>query len=385
MAPLDQSDRRHPSRALPVAERSSPARCPPASRHQKGQGPAGLPTQDQPARRSGLPAARQGQDRPPACAGQGRTAQIVFLLIDNFSHLAFSCAIEPLRIANRVSGRPLFRWSLASADGVSAACSNRSVTLVDRGLEPLRHVDRLLVISGDEVQSRATPDILGFLRRERAAGTPIGAICSGAYLLASAGFLTDQAAAIHWEYHDLVAELFPEVRLVRGVFVADQKFITAAGGTAAADLMLHLIAAEHGADLATAVADQMVYNAVREATAEQRVSLQARHGTRNAYLMRAVELVQENLEDPLSPGQIADALGISTRQIERLFQRHLGTSPKRFIMETRLTRARNLLVQTDLSITEVAVACGFRTPSTFSKVYRAHFMVSPAAQRTTLR
>lgn len=241
------------------------------------------------------------------------------------------------------------------------------------------------MISGDDVQSRATPGILTYLRRERAAGTPIGAICSGAYLLASAGFLSGQAAAIHWEYHDLLAELFPEVRLVRGVFVADQKFITAAGGTAAADMMLHLIAAEHGTDLATAVADQMVYNAVREATAEQRVSLQARHGTRNEYLMRAVELVQENLEDPLSPGQIADTLGICIRQVERLFQRHLGTSPKRFIMEARLTRARNLLVQTDLSITEVAVACGFRTPSTFSRVYRAHFMVSPAAQRTTLR
>lgn len=311
-------------------------------------------------------------------------AHFVFLLIDDFSHLAFSCAIEPLRIANRVAGRPLYRWTLASADGVSATCSNRSVTLVDRGLEPLRHVDRLLVISGDNVQHRATPDILTCLRRERAAGTPIGAICSGAYLLADAGFLNGQSAAIHWEYHDLFTELFPEVRLARGVFVADQKFITAAGGAAAADLMLHLIAARHGADLATAVADQMVYNAVREATAEQRVSLQSRHGKRNPHLMRAVALAQANMEDPLSPGQIADTVGISSRQLERLFQRHLGISPKRFIMETRLTRARNLLVQTDHSVTEVAVACGFRTPSTFSKVYRAHFGVSPIAQRSTL-
>lgn len=373
MAPLDQSDRRH----------SAPVQTPPQhdGRPRPGNATAETPARCAPASCPRLPVTRQGHDRPAASALQGRTAQIVFLLIDNFSHLAFSCAIEPLRIANRVSGRPLFRWSLASADGISAVCSNRAVTLVDRGLEPLRHVDRQLVISGDEVQSRATPEVLGYLRRERAAGTPIGAICSGAYLLASAGFLNDQTAAIHWEYHDLVTELFPEVR---GVFVADQKFITAAGGTAAADMMLHLIATEHGADLATAVADQMVYNAVREATAEQRVSLQARHGTRNADLMRAVDLVQENLEDPLSPGQIACAIGISTRQIERLFQRHLGTSPKRFIMEARLTRARNLLVQTDLSITEVAIACGFRSLSNFSKVYRIHFMVSPAAQRTTL-
>lgn len=322
---------------------------------------------------------------PPRAATAARTAHFVFLLVDDFSHLAFSCAVEPLRIANRVSGRPLYHWTLASADGVSAACSNRSVTLVDRGLEPLRHVDRLLVVSGEDVQRRATPAILGYLRRERAAGTPMGAICSGAYLLADAGFLDGQTAAIHWEYHDLFAETFPEVHLVRGVFVADRKFITAAGGTAAADLMLHLIAAGHGADLATAVADQMVYNAVREATAEQRVSLQSRHGTRNPHLMRAVALVRENLEDPLSSAQIARELGISTRQIERLFQRHLGTSPKRFIMETRLTRARNLLVQSDRSVTEVAVACGFRTSSTFAKVYRAQFGVSPVAQRSTLR
>ncbi len=317
------------------------------------------------------------------CDGQG-AVHFVFLLVDNFSHLAFSCAIEPLRIANRVSGRPLYRWTLASADGVSAACSNRSVTLVDIGLEPLRHVDRLLVIAGDHVQRTATPEILTYLRRLRAAGTPLGAICSGAYVLASAGFLNGMEAAVHWEYHDLFAEMFPEVRLVRGVFVAGGKFITAAGGTAAADLMLHLIATEHGPDLATAVADQMVYNAVREATAEQRVSLQSRHGTRNPHLMRAVALVRENMEDPLSSGQIARVLGISTRQIERLFLRHLGTSPKRFIMETRLDRARNLLVQTDHSITEVAVACGFRSPSNFSKVYRAHFGISPAAQRSTL-
>lgn len=313
------------------------------------------------------------------------TAEIVFLLIDNFSHLAFSCAIEPLRIANRVAGQMLYRWRLASRDGVSAVCSNGAVTLVDMGLEPPGRIERLIVASGDAVQQASTPDVLAYLRRERAAGTPIGAICSGACVLASAGFLDGQAAAVHWEYHDVFAELFPRVRLVRGVFVADAKFITAAGGTASADLMLHLIAAEHGADLATAVADQMVYNTVREATAEQRVSLQSRHGTRNPCLMRAVTLVQENLEEPLPPARIAGALGISTRQLERLFRHHLGTSPKRFINQTRLTRARNLLVQTDQSITEVAVACGFTTPSTFSKVYRAHFGVSPVAQRSTLR
>jgi|TARA_R110002072_G_scaffold11431_35_gene51754 transcriptional regulator GlxA family with amidase domain len=312
------------------------------------------------------------------------STHFVFLLIENFSHLAFSCALEPLRIANLVSGKPLYRWSLASEDGVSATCSNRAVTLVDRGLEPINREDRLFLISGIDVQNHTTPAVLNYLRRERAKGTRVGAICSGAYVLALAGFLDEVEAAIHWEFHDLFTEQFPAVRLVRNVFVANQKFVTASGGTAAADLMLHLIAAEHGTDLATAVADQMVYNAVREGTAEQRVSLQARHGMRNAHLARAIQLMYDNVETPLAPCEIAGELAISTRQLERLFGKYLNTSPKRYMVEMRLHRARNLIVQTEQSIAQIAMACGFNSSSYFSKVFRSHFGVSPASHRATL-
>src|SRR5690606_28775592 len=211
-----------------------------------------------------------------------------FLLLPDFSHLAFSCAIEPLRIANLVSGRPLYRWSLLSPDGRSATCSNGTVTLVHGGLEPVK-ADRLFLISGIGVQSHATPEVLAFLRREKARGTALGAICSAAYVLARAGMLEGMEAAIHWDYHDSFAEEFPGVRLVPSVF-CDRRIITASGGTAAADLMLHLIGRQHGADLATAVADQMCYNAVREGTAPQRVSLQSRHGMRNAHLVRAIKI-----------------------------------------------------------------------------------------------
>ena len=308
----------------------------------------------------------------------------VFLLTENFSHLAFSCGLEPLRIANLVSGRPLYRWSLASEDGISATCSNRAVTLVDRGLEPLVRVDRLFLISGIHVQNHTTPALINFLRREKAAGTRIGAICSGAYVLARAGMLDGVETAVHWEFHDLFIEEFPEVRLVRNVFVAGTRHITASGGTAAADLMLHLIARDHGQDLATAVADQMVYNAVREGSAAQRVSLQSRMGTRNAHLTRAIALIEENLDDPIPTCELADHLGISTRQLERLFGRFLNTSPKKYIMDQRLHRARNLIVQTEQSITEIAMACGFNSTSHFSKVFRSHFGISPVAQRSTL-
>lgn len=313
-----------------------------------------------------------------------RTTHFVFLLVEEFSHLAFSCALEPLRIANLVSGKPLYRWSLVSANGRDATCSNGSVTLVHGGLEPVRHADRLFLISGINVQNHDTPELLNFLRRERASGTPLGAICSGAYLLARASFLNGMEAAIHWDYHDLFAEEFPQVDLVRNVFVSKAKVITASGGTAAADLMLHLIGQQHGKGLATAVADQMVYNAVREGTAAQRVSLQSRHGMRNAHLMRAIEIMEANIEDPLSPSLIAEDLGISTRQLERLFGKYLNSTPKHYFMELRLYRARNLLVQTEQSITEIAMACGFRSTSHFSKVYRGAYGRSPISQRTTL-
>lgn len=312
------------------------------------------------------------------------TAHFVFLLVENFSHLAFSCALEPLRIANLVSGEELYRWSLISEDGKTAVCSNRSVTLADRGLEPLDRHDRLYVISGLHVQDRISAETLNFLRREKRRGVAIGAICSGAYVLAKAGFLDGVETAIHWEYHDLFMEKFPEVRLVRNVFVANAPHVTASGGTAAADLMLHLIARDHGAELAATVADQMVYNAVREGTAAQTVSLQSRHGMRNEYLVRAIRIMQDHIEEPLAPQLIAREIGISARQLERLFGKYLNTTPKRYSMELRLDRARRLILQSEDSLSQIAMSCGFTSTSHFSKAFRMRFGVSPIKHRSKL-
>ena len=249
-------------------------------------------------------------------------------------------------------------------------------------MESGRKVDRLFLISGLNVPAHTTPRLLAWLRRERAAGTPLGGICSAAYVLAKAGFLDDVETALHWAWHDLFAEEFPEVRLVRNVFVAREKIITASGGTAAADLMLHLIGRAHGEDLATEVADQMVYNAVREGTAAQRVSVQSRHGMRNDHLKRAIAIMESSIETPMSPSLIAEEIGISTRQLERLFGRYLNSTPKHYFLEMRLSRAQNLLVQSEQSVTEIAMACGFQATSHFSKVYRTRFGRSPISQRS---
>ena len=312
------------------------------------------------------------------------TEHYVFLLVEGFSHLAFSCAVEPLRIANLVSGKPLYRWSYISERGDTATSSNDSVTLVHGGFDPLNKTDKLFVLSGLNVWEHITPGLLSFIRRERAHGVKIGALCSGAFVLAKAGLLDGVPTALHWEYHDSFMDEFPEVSLCRNVFVSDAKYITASGGTATADLMLHLIEKNHGSDLAIAVADQMVYNAVREATAEQRVSLQSRHGIRNPNLVRAIQIMADSIEDPVSPSVIADEVGISTRQLERLFGRYLNCSPAKYFLDIRLHKAQNLLLQTEQSVTEISLSCGFKTQAHFARVFRAQFGNTPLMHRTKI-
>lgn len=331
-------------------------------------------------------AQRGAERRPAACRvfAMSQRSDFVFLLVEEFSHLAFACALEPLRIANLVADRELYRWQLASADGRSATCSNGAVTLVDRGLAPLERGEQLILVSGINVQNHVTPQLLNYLRAERVRGVSIGAICSGAYILAEAGFLDGRKAAVHWEYHDLFAEKYPSVDLTKSVFVADEKFVTASGGAAVADLMLHMISRDHGRDLAATVADQMVYTAVREGGATQRVSIRSRYAIRNSRLGQAIRLIEENIETPLSSHELAKKLGISTRQLERIFCRYLNTTPKRYILELRLHRARNLIVQSEQAITEIAMACGFTSTSHFSRVYRDHFGKSPVSQRSVL-
>ncbi|MTI44419.1 AraC family transcriptional regulator with amidase-like domain [Roseibium hamelinense] len=309
------------------------------------------------------------------------TSDVTFLLLDDFSHIAFSCALEPLRIANLLEGSDLYRWRLASPGGQQAVCSNRSVTLVDQGLEPLPARSSLFIVSGQNIGERVTPQILSFIRRERARGTRIGAICSGAFVLAKAGLLDGRRAAIHWSFHDSFGETFPNVDLCKNVFVADEPFVTASGGTAASDLMLHLIGERHGADLAAAVADMMVYSGVRPPEASQQISVQARHGIRNPHIAEAIRLMNESAPFYLPSSEIARKIGISTRQLERLFQKHLRVSPKKFAIHQKLERARNLLLQTEQSISEISLACGYDSPSHFIRIYQKRFGVTPNNHR----
>ncbi len=309
--------------------------------------------------------------------------RFVFLLLDKFTMLSFACAIEPLRLANYCSGRDLYTWILAGEGGKEATCSNGATFKLDIGLEEVDRDDTLMVCGGVEVQRGTTKPVISWLRREARRGMPIAGMCTGAFALAKAGLLDGKRATIHWENQDGFIEEFEQVKLTKSVFVIDGNRMTTAGGTSSIDLILKIIAADHGEDLANNVADLLIYSSIRTDQDTQRLSIPTRIGVRHPKLSQVIQMMEGNIEDPLSPADLADEVGMSTRQLERLFRRYLNRSPKRYYMELRLQKARNLLMQTDMSVINVALACGFASPSHFSKCYRSHYTTTPYRERGT--
>jgi len=307
--------------------------------------------------------------------------RFIFVLLENFTLLSFASAIEALRIANRMAEHPLYEWKLAGEGGTTVTCSAGTEFKLDMDLDDTMRDDTVLVCSGISVQAATTKRLVSWLRREARKGPIIGGLCTAAYTLAKAGLLDGKRATIHWENQDSFAEEFDEVELTKSVFVVDKNRLTTAGGTSSIDLMLKIIADDHGEELANAVADQLIYSSIRTDQDTQRLSVPTRIGVRHPKLSLVIQMMESNIEEPISPAILARDVGMSTRQLERLFRRYLNRSPKRYYMELRLQKARNLLMQTDMSVINVALACGFASPSHFSKCYRAHYNTTPYRER----
>ncbi len=324
---------------------------------------------------SAVTAPDSGLGTPP------KPRRVVFVLLPNFTMISFASAVESLRIANRMSGETLYTWMIVGEGGQTIACSAGVEFGLDSDLPELTHDDIILVCSGVRVQAATTKKLISWLRREARRGMVIAGLCTAAYTLAKAGLLNGRRATIHWENHDSFVEEFDDVTLTKSVFVRDGNRITTAGGTSSIDMMLNLISTHQGEDLANAVADQLVYSSIRTDQDTQRLSVPTRIGVRHPKLSQVIQMMEANIEDPFSPAVLAQKVGMSTRQLERLFRRYLNRSPKRYYMELRLQKARNLLMQTDMTVINVALACGFSSPSHFSKCYRAHYDTTPYRER----
>jgi transcriptional regulator GlxA family with amidase domain len=318
------------------------------------------------------------------------TEALGFLLIPQFSMIAFTSAVEPLRIANRMAGRTLYSWVVLSKDGQPVRASNNITVGVDLSVGELqrrsgvnRPLDMVLACSGLGVERYRDDEVFAWLRRAERQGVAIGALCTGSHLLARAGLLDGYRCAIHWENLPGFVETFPEIAVSSDLYEVDRKRYTCSGGTAALDMMLHLIAIKHGRDLATKVSEQCLVDRIRSPHDRQRLPLRTRLGVHNPKLVAAIELMEANLAEPLAQEDLAGEVGLSRRQLERLFRKQLGQSPAHYYLDMRLERARYLVSQSDLPIVDLALACGFVSASHFSKCYRQLYGCSPREDRAT--
>ena len=309
--------------------------------------------------------------------------------------LAFAATLDPLRMANWLSGRTLYEWTLMSPDGQPVKAVNGVSIAVDGSFndkfgESTRanvagssRIPSLLVMASYNTGGLVTSEIVASLRRAARFVTTIGGVDDGTFILAQAGLLDGYTATAHWEYLDAYIERFPKIAFTQDLFVIDRNRFTAAGGTAGLDMMLTQIRATHGQELAAKAADEFVYSRIRDSRDAQRMPLRRRLATSNPRLIKAVEAMEAHTDNPRPMRFFAETAGVTVREMERMFQRWLKMPPGTYYRGMRLDKARTLLQQTDMTIFEVSIACGFPSPAHFSRSYRARFGRSPRADRTT--
>jgi len=310
--------------------------------------------------------------------------KIGFFLVPQFSMLSFTATVEPLRSANRMSGKELYSWELFSADGQPIPSSSGITLMPNRGIDEVDEYPVVIVSAGIDPQSYENHHTFSWLRHMARHGTRVGGTSGGAYILAKAGLLNGYRCTIHWEYLSGFVEDFPELDVTTKLYEIDRDRFTSAGSGATLDMMLHLIARQHGHDLSVAVAEQFSHIGTNDPEAPQRMPVRQRLRISHPKLIAVIEQMEANLEDPLHRDDLSRSVGLSVRQVERLFMKYLQTTPAKYYMELRLKRARLLLSQTSLSVLDVSVACGFVSASHFSKCYREMFNHPPRQERAPI-
>lgn len=307
------------------------------------------------------------------------------LLIDGFSLMSLSSAIEPLRAANILSGKTLYQIKFISADDDR---STSSAGLYSNGL-PLRDAgydyDLVLVAAAGNPAKYENPALFRYLKALASKRVNLGGISGGSVILARAGLMKNKRFTVHWDHYAALNEMTEAFLLERNIYVIDQDRYTCAGGVAPLDMMSAIIAADHGRELAKQVNDWFIYTSVRKATEPQRIGLVEKYQVHHPAVISAIELMQDHLSDPLSSTQIAELSDIGERQLSRLFQQYLGKKINQFYSDMRLEHAHLLVKQTSLPLIEVALASGYESAAYFSQKFKAHYGYSPTQYRKQLR
>lgn len=312
--------------------------------------------------------------------------EIRIICLPAFNALATLAFIDPLRAANYLSGRALFRWKLLSTEPALRASNNATLACAPLASGELAGADWIIVSSSWNPEAFHGTPLLRQIKTAASRAAFVGALDTGGFILAEAGLLKGRRATVHYEHIDGFQERFPDTTVVEDLFVIDGNRGTCCGGTASIDFALHLLRATAGTALANAAARYLLHDRIRRPDSRQKPRRDEPAGFQlPAALGRAIDLMEQNLETPLPIPVIAERLGISQRAIARMFREHTRSSPVRYYANARLDRARALLTQTPLTITEIALASGFRSPEHFSRAYRRRFSTAPRQDRINAR
>lgn len=309
---------------------------------------------------------------------------VVFYLVPDFTMLAFSSAVEVLRLANRVLGYEAYRWRVASESGgaVQAICglsavTNSSISAERRRLFEECRPSMVVICADQDVESYSSKPLEAWLRECRHCGVAVSGVGTATYILAKAGLLNDKYCTIHWEKLPGFSERYMEVPVNAVIYQVDGNIWTCAGGSASLDMMLHLVQRHFGDETVAGICEQAIVARVRAANERQRLPLSQKHGILNQIMIKLIEQMEHHLAEPLSIEKLAKGVKRSRRQVERLFRSELGRSPLSYYRELRLERARMLLTQSAMPIVDIAIACGFISASHFSKSFRETYGMAP--------
>ena len=314
-----------------------------------------------------------GSEAPPR--------DVLLVPLPGFSLLSFAAAIDPLRSANRLLDREAYRWTLASTDGEPVTASNGIPVAMHAALRDAGPMSLSLAFAGTDVDPPGGEVVVREFRRRARSGEAVGAVSAGPCVLGRAGLLDGYRCTVHWEYQSAFATVAPGALRTEAPFEIDRGRYTAGGGTATMDMMLAIIEADHGAATARGVANQFQHERIRSPADRQRPAAEPDLTGKPEVVARIIRMMAGHIEDPLPTHHLASEVGLSVRQVERLFMRHVTQTPTEYYIALRLARARELLRQTNGTVLEVAMATGFQSQSHFAQSYRAAHGRNPSEER----
>jgi len=308
--------------------------------------------------------------------------KIGFLLIDGFALMSYASASEPLRAANLLAGRVLYDVHHISVSGTSATSSNGAIIKANAHINEAINFDLVLVFAGGNPLGFNDEKVYQWLRHLALRGVQLGGVSGGPVILAKAGVMNKRRMTVHWEHARALSLILPDLIIERSLYVMDRDRLTCAGGTAPLDMMHAMITKQHSAGFSRKVSDWFMHTQIRLSGDEQRAGLVERYNTTNLSVILTIQAMVDHIADTLSLEQLATMAQISSRQLNRLFTDKLNKSTMDFYRNLRLEKARELLLQTSLSLTEIALASGFSSSAHFSTAYRAKYDETPSICRS---